>query len=168
MSLDYFSATFANQRGNGSEAAIEVREWHWKDKPICRPAMQSARFDLLKSVLTNQTRLLLNRNPLLLNHSLRKGKNEQHLANFRLAEFRAPAKITAYKMPENQNQIISGQKLITAGSIETNSDAERLKASLDYRRRSECSPTETSEELGTAERRPRHGLVYDAPLGLKF
>ena len=49
---------------------------------------------------------------------------------------------------------------------------EKLKASLTYRHQ---HPSEDKEEsrnrnsdVGTADHRPSHGLIYDAPLGLKF
>lgn len=45
-------------------------------------------------------------------------------------------------------------------------DEEKLKTSLAYRDRE--ATESTVDEPGTAEHRPRHGLVYDAPLGLKF
>lgn len=44
-------------------------------------------------------------------------------------------------------------------------DLEKLKASQAYR----SAHDETrAEEIGTAAQRPKRGLIYDAPLGLKF
>jgi hypothetical protein len=48
------------------------------------------------------------------------------------------------------------------------SDEAKLKASLAYRDRRENEPSLDSDELGTAEHRPKRGMIYDAPLGLKF
>lgn len=52
-------------------------------------------------------------------------------------------------------------------SERANASAEfnKLKASQAYR---SAHDEKRSEEMGTAARRPRRGLIYDAPLGLKF
>lgn len=43
-------------------------------------------------------------------------------------------------------------------------DRQKLLTSLAYRSKDK----KEEADLGTAERRPRRGMVYDAPLGLKF
>jgi len=45
---------------------------------------------------------------------------------------------------------------------------KKLKTSLAFRRKNKKVAPTIPDEIGTAEHRPRHGLVYDAPLGLKF
>jgi hypothetical protein len=43
---------------------------------------------------------------------------------------------------------------------------KKLKRSLAYRKGEHM--VVIPDELGTAEHRPQRGLIYDAPLGLKF
>ena len=48
----------------------------------------------------------------------------------------------------------------------TRGNEKKLKRSLAYRKGAQMAAI--PEELGTAEHRPQRGLIYDAPLGLKF
>ena len=45
---------------------------------------------------------------------------------------------------------------------------QKLQKSLAHRAQSKEDSALVSHDLGTAEHRPRKGLIYDAPLGLKF
>jgi hypothetical protein len=72
-------------------------------------------------------------------------------------------------MPEEPKQIgWHPPQLLADDWADAESEELKLKASLEFRRRFERNIPETLEDLGTAEHRPNRGLIYDAPLGLKF
>lgn len=58
--------------------------------------------------------------------------------------------------------------LINDRAPKPGSAEDKLQKSLAYRSEQKADATITPDRLGTAERRPRRGMIYDAPLGLKF
>ena len=68
-----------------------------------------------------------------------------------------------------ENPDIPEQPKLLADRIECADAEEKLKASLAHRyQHSAEERTISGYDLGTADHRPTHGLIYDAPLGLKF
>ena len=63
---------------------------------------------------------------------------------------------------------LSLRRMLTERSVPAMNYEKQLKTSLAFRKKNEKETSAVSDEVGTAEHRPRHGLVYDAPLGLKF
>lgn len=68
-----------------------------------------------------------------------------------------------------QEQLVSPERrLLAERSVQAMNYQKKLETSLGFRQKNKKDTAAVSDEIGTAEHRPRQGLVYDAPLGLKF